>query len=48
MAAGVSDSRPGAWVIRDGDVSWRPATDVTLLAAIAALAFLGALKLLRS
>jgi len=42
-------ARPvGVWVIRDGGVSWRPATDVTLLAAIAALAFLGALKLLRS
>jgi hypothetical protein len=35
-------------VIRDGDVSWRPATDFTRLAAIAALALIGALKLLRS
>jgi uncharacterized spore protein YtfJ len=42
-------ARPvGAWVIRDGDVSWRPATDFTRLAAIAALALIGALKLLRS
>jgi uncharacterized spore protein YtfJ len=41
-------ARPvGAWVVRDGDVSWRPATDLTRLAAIAALALLGALKLLR-
>jgi hypothetical protein len=35
-------------VIRDGDVSWRPAVDLTRLAAIAALALFGALKLLRS
>jgi uncharacterized spore protein YtfJ len=42
-------ARPlGAWVIRDGDVSWRPAVDLTRLAAIAALALFGALKLLRS
>jgi uncharacterized spore protein YtfJ len=31
-------ARPiGAWVIRDGDVSWRPAVDVTLLAAVGGL-----------
>jgi uncharacterized spore protein YtfJ len=42
-------ARPvGAWVIRDGDVSWRPAVDLTRLVAIAALALFGALKLLRS
>jgi uncharacterized spore protein YtfJ len=41
-------ARPvGAWVIRDGDVSWRPATDVTRLAAIVGLALVGALTLLR-
>jgi uncharacterized spore protein YtfJ len=41
-------ARPvGAWVIHDGEVSWRPATDLTRLAAIVALALLGVLKLLR-
>jgi uncharacterized spore protein YtfJ len=41
-------ARPvGAWVIRDGDVSWRAATDLTRLGAIVAVALLGALKLLR-
>jgi uncharacterized spore protein YtfJ len=42
-------ARPvGAWVIRgDGYVSWRPAVDVTRLAAIAALVLLGAIRPLR-
>jgi uncharacterized spore protein YtfJ len=37
----------GAWVIRDGDVSWRPAPDLTLLAAIGGLTLIAALRLLR-
>ena len=41
-------ARPvGAWVIRDGEVEWRPAIDLTLLVAIASLASLVALKILR-
>jgi uncharacterized spore protein YtfJ len=41
-------ARPvGAWVIRDGDASWRPAIDLTRLAAIAALALVGAVRFLR-
>jgi uncharacterized spore protein YtfJ len=41
-------ARPvGAWVIREGEVSWRPAIDLTLLAAIASISFLGGLRLLR-
>ena len=41
-------ARPvGAWVIRDGAVSWQPVTDLTRLAAIAALAFVVAVRLLR-
>jgi uncharacterized spore protein YtfJ len=42
-------ARPiGAWAIRDGDVSWRPAVDVTLLAAVGGLTLVAALRLLRS
>lgn len=41
-------ARPvGAWVIREGEVSWRPALDLTLLAAISSIALLGGLRLLR-
>jgi uncharacterized spore protein YtfJ len=41
-------ARPvGAWVIRDGDVSWRPAVDVTLLAAVGGLTLVGLVRLLR-
>ena len=41
-------ARPiGAWVIRDGDVSWRPAVDVTLLAAVGCLTLVGLVRLLR-
>ena len=42
-------ARPiGAWAIRDGDVSWRPAVDVTLLTAVGGLTLVAALRLLRS
>jgi uncharacterized spore protein YtfJ len=41
-------ARPiGAWVIRDGDVSWRPAVDLTLLAAVGGLTLVAALRVLR-
>jgi len=41
-------ARPvGAWVIRDGDVSWQPAIDLPLLAAIGGLTLIGALRLIR-
>lgn len=34
----------GAWVIRDGEVTWKPAIDVTRLAAIVGLVFVAALR----
>ncbi len=37
----------GAWVIRDGDVSWRPAVDLTLLSAVGVLTLIGLRRLLR-
>ena len=37
----------GAWVIRDGEVTWKPAIDVTRLAAIAALAYVAGRLLTR-
>ena len=37
----------GAWVIKDGDVSWRPAVDLTRLAAIGAVALLFMARMLR-
>jgi uncharacterized spore protein YtfJ len=41
-------ARPvGAWVIHEGEVSWRPAIDLTLLVAIASIALLGGLRFLR-
>jgi uncharacterized spore protein YtfJ len=41
-------ARPvGAWVIRDGDATWRPAIDVTRLAVISALAVVGVFTVLR-
>src|SRR4029453_18304606 len=41
-------ARPiGAWGIGDGDVSWRPAVDLTLLAAVGGLTLVAALRLLR-
>ena len=40
-------ARPiGAWTIRDGDVSWRPAVDLPLLAAIGGLTLIAALRIL--
>ena len=36
---GLAGRPAGAWVIRDGEVTWKPAIDVTRLAAIAALAY---------
>jgi uncharacterized spore protein YtfJ len=41
-------ARPiGAWSIRDGEVSWQPAVDLALLAAIGGVTLLGALRLVR-
>jgi uncharacterized spore protein YtfJ len=37
----------GAWVIKDGDVSWRPAIDLTRLAAIGAMTLLAVVRMLR-
>jgi uncharacterized spore protein YtfJ len=37
----------GAWVIKDGDVSWRPALDLTRLAAIGAMTLLVVVRMLR-
>ena len=40
-------ARPiGAWIIRDGEVSWKPAADVTLLAAIGGLTLVALVRLL--
>lgn len=44
----VLAGRPaGAWVIRDGEVTWKPAIDVTRLATIAAVAYVAARLLTR-
>jgi uncharacterized spore protein YtfJ len=41
-------ARPiGAWAIRDGDVSWQPAVDLTLIAAISGLTLAAVLRLIR-
>jgi uncharacterized spore protein YtfJ len=41
-------ARPvGAWVIRDGEVTWRPALDLTRLMAIAAVALLAVARIVR-
>jgi uncharacterized spore protein YtfJ len=37
----------GAWVIKDGDVSWRPALDLTRLAVIGAMTLLAVMRMLR-
>ena len=44
---GVTIVPAGAWVIRDGEVTWKPAIDVTRLAAIAAVAYVAARLLTR-
>jgi uncharacterized spore protein YtfJ len=44
---GLAGRPVGAWVIRDGEVTWRPAVDLTRLAAIAALALLATARMLR-
>ena len=44
---GLSGRPAGAWVIRDGEVTWKPAIDVTRLAAIAALAYVAGRLLTR-
>ena len=36
---GLAGRPAGAWVIRDGEVKWKPAIDVSRLAAIAALTY---------
>jgi uncharacterized spore protein YtfJ len=37
----------GAWVIKDGEVSWRPALDLTRLAVIGAVTLLAVVRMLR-
>ena len=45
---GLAGRPAGAWVIRDGEVMWKPAIDVTRLAAIAAVAYVAARLLTRT
>jgi uncharacterized spore protein YtfJ len=44
---GLAGRPVGAWVIRDGEVTWRPAVDLTRLAAISAVALLAIARILR-
>jgi uncharacterized spore protein YtfJ len=44
---GLAGRPVGAWVIRDGEVRWRPALDLTRLVAIAAVALLATVRMLR-
>jgi uncharacterized spore protein YtfJ len=44
---GLAGRPVGAWVIRDGEVTWRPAVDLIRLAAIAAVALLAIARMLR-
>jgi uncharacterized spore protein YtfJ len=47
VGLGLAGRPAGAWVIRDGEVTWKPAIDVTRLAAIAAVAYVAARLLSR-
>jgi uncharacterized spore protein YtfJ len=47
VGLGLAGRPAGAWVIRDGEVSWKAAIDVTRLAAIAALAYVAGRLLAR-
>ena len=47
VGLGLEGRPAGAWVIRDGEVTWKPAIDVTRLAAIAAVAYVAARLLTR-
>ena len=47
VGLGLAGRPAGAWVIRDGGVTWKPAIDVTRLAAIAAVAYVAARLLTR-
>lgn len=44
---GIAGRPVGAWVISDGEVRWRPAPDVTMLAVAGALALVVAARMLR-
>jgi uncharacterized spore protein YtfJ len=44
---GLAGRPVGAWVIRDGEVTWRPAVDLIRLAAIGAVALLAIARMLR-
>ena len=44
---GLAGRPVGAWVIHDGEVIWRPAVDLTRLAAITAVALLATVRMLR-
>jgi uncharacterized spore protein YtfJ len=47
VGLGLAGRPAGAWVIRDGEVTWKPAIDVTRLAAIAAAAYVAGRLLAR-
>ena len=44
---GLAGRPVGAWVIRDSEVSWRPAVDLTVVTVVGALAVVAALRVLR-
>ena len=44
---GLAGRPVGAWVIRDSEVSWRPAVDLTVVTVVGALALVAALRVLR-
>jgi uncharacterized spore protein YtfJ len=44
---GLAGRPVGAWVIRDAEVTWMPAVDLTRLAAIAAVALLATVRMLQ-
>ena len=47
VGLGLAGRPAGAWVISDGEVTWKPAIDVTRLAAIAAVAYVAVRLLTR-
>jgi len=48
VGLGLAGRPAGAWVIRDGEVTWKPAIDLTRLAAIAALTYVAGRLLTRA
>jgi hypothetical protein len=47
LCVGVAPPPPGAWITREGEVTWKPAIDLTRLAAIAAAAYVAGRLLAR-